>query len=85
MKFTFVSIFIEFSKYTYLVDIWQDDKNISQQSSRPAVQTCCKWGGHTEGQICQKGSQTCAYWTLALLKMKSDFCTENKKVAWDLS
>ena len=32
--------------------------------------SCC-WG--------QKGSQTCAYWTLAVLKIKSDFHTENKK------
>ena len=37
MKFTFVSIFIiEFSIYTYLVDIWQDDKNFSQQSRHVA-------------------------------------------------
>ena len=39
----------------------------------------------TQGKICQKGSQTFAYWTLAVLKMKSDFHRENKKVAWDLS
>ena len=42
-------------------------------------------GGAQRARFAEIGSQTCTFWTLVVLKVKSDFHTENKKVAWDLS
>ena len=70
-----------------IIIMWLPDRRSARRhAGTPLVATLLpklpfqpKLHGAVWCKICRKGSQTCASWTLVVLKMKSNFHTENKK------